>query len=92
MGNIHHQHHPCGVHPRESSQLKELETSDLITRTEYPEVPPKEYYLSEKGQSIMPILRAFREWGISIFLTIGKCSDGVICVIYSRNFRYSQPH
>ena len=41
-----------------STQLKELERDGLLIRREYPQVPPKvEYSLTEKGQSIMPILQ-----------------------------------
>lgn len=47
-----------------SSSLKELEASGLITRTEYPQIPPKvEYRLSERGASLIPILDALCEWG-----------------------------
>ena len=46
------------------SQLKELETSGIIIRTEYPQVPPKvEYSLSAIGQSMMPILQSLCKWG-----------------------------
>lgn len=44
--------------------LKELENSGLIIRKEYQEIPPKvEYYLSDKGKSLMPILDQLCEWG-----------------------------
>lgn len=47
-----------------SVQLKELECDGLITRTEYPQIPPKvEYSLSEKGKSLIPILDAMCNWG-----------------------------
>lgn len=49
-----------------SDQLKELEADGLIIRKEYPQVPPKvEYSLSEKGKSLMPILEAMCDWGVS---------------------------
>ncbi|MCY7502805.1 winged helix-turn-helix transcriptional regulator [Bacillus pumilus] len=48
-----------------SSQLKELEMSELIVRKEYPQIPPKvEYYLTAKGASLIPILEEMCEWGI----------------------------
>lgn len=49
-----------------SDQLKELEADGLIIRKEYPQVPPKvEYSLSKKGKSLMPILEAMCDWGVS---------------------------
>ena len=45
-------------------QLRELETDGLITRTVYPEVPPRvEYAMTDLGRSLMPILTAIRDWG-----------------------------
>ena len=45
-------------------QLRELESDGLITRTVYPEVPPRvEYAMSDLGRSLMPILTAIRDWG-----------------------------
>ena len=56
LGNI--------THKMLSDTLKELEADDLIVRKEYPQVPPKvEYFLSEKGKSLMPILDAMCDWG-----------------------------
>ncbi len=47
-----------------SVQLKELEADGLIIRKEYPQIPPKvEYSLSEKGQSLMPVIDAMGTWG-----------------------------
>ena len=43
---------------------KDLEEDGIITRTVYPEVPPRvEYALSPLGQSMKPILDAMEEWG-----------------------------
>lgn len=47
-----------------SATLKELEADQLIIRTEYPQVPPKvEYRLSERGESLIPVLHALCHWG-----------------------------
>ncbi|GHD60088.1 winged helix-turn-helix transcriptional regulator [Jeongeupia chitinilytica] len=47
-----------------TKQLRELEQDGLITRTVYPEVPPKvEYRLSEYGRTLEPVLLALRDWG-----------------------------
>lgn len=52
------------THKMLSSQLKELANDDLIIRKEYYQVPPKvEYFLSEKGKSLMPILEQLCKWG-----------------------------
>ena len=52
------------THKMRSNQLKELEADNVIVRKEYSQVPPKvEYYLSEKGLSIMPILEEICSWG-----------------------------
>lgn len=51
-------------HKTLSLNLKELENDNLISRTEYPQVPPKvEYRLSERGKSLIPILDSMCEWG-----------------------------
>ena len=47
-----------------SATLKELETDQLVIRTEYPQIPPKvEYRLSERGKSLIPILNDMCDWG-----------------------------
>jgi DNA-binding HxlR family transcriptional regulator len=52
-----------------TEQLKELETEGLITRTEYKEIPPRVVYeLSEKGETLKPIIMAMHEWGIENIL------------------------
>lgn len=47
-----------------SSQLKELEADGLVKRKEYPQIPPKvEYTLTEKAETLLPVLEALCEWG-----------------------------
>ncbi len=44
--------------------LRSMEADGIITRTVYPEVPPKvEYALSELGCTLKPILDAMEIWG-----------------------------
>ena len=47
-----------------SVMLKELAADGLVVRTEYPQVPPKvEYALTERGQSLIPLLHSMCDWG-----------------------------
>ena len=44
--------------------LRTLEQEGLISRTEYPEVPPRvEYKISAYGESVRPLIEAVRVWG-----------------------------
>lgn len=47
-----------------TDSLRAMEDDGIITRTVYPEVPPRvEYALSELGESMRPILDAMWQWG-----------------------------
>ena len=47
-----------------TDSLRAMEEDGIITRTVYPEVPPRvEYALSPLGESMRPILDAMEEWG-----------------------------
>ena len=47
-----------------SANLKELEADRLISRKEYPQIPPKvEYTLTERGRSLMAVLDQLCVWG-----------------------------
>ena len=47
-----------------TAQLRQMEDSGLLTRTVYPEVPPRvEYTLTDLGRSLKLILDAMWTWG-----------------------------
>lgn len=47
-----------------TQQLRELEDDRLVSRTVFAEVPPRvEYALTERGRSVLPVIKAMRLWG-----------------------------
>lgn len=49
-----------------TDSLRSMEEDGIITRTVYPEVPPRvEYALSELGESMRPIISSMETWGLS---------------------------
>ena len=47
-----------------TDSLRSMEEDGIITRTVYPEVPPRvEYALSALGESMRPIMDAMEVWG-----------------------------
>lgn len=47
-----------------TDSLRSMGADGIITRTVYPEVPPRvEYSLTELGKSLKPILDSMRAWG-----------------------------
>lgn len=55
---------PSITHKMLSQQLKELEATELIFRKQYNQIPPKvEYSLTEKGETLIPILQLMSKWG-----------------------------
>ena len=49
-----------------SKELKELEEWGLISRREYPVVPPKtEYSLTSLGRTLEPLMAAMADWGLT---------------------------
>jgi DNA-binding HxlR family transcriptional regulator len=47
-----------------TSQLRELENSEVLTRTVHPEVPPRvEYALTGKGLELISVLEELHAWG-----------------------------
>lgn len=49
-----------------TDSLRSMEADGIITRTVYPEVPPRvEYALNDLGQSMRSIIMAMEEWRIN---------------------------
>ena len=58
--------HSCsGISPRTlAERLRALEQEGIVERRSYPESPPRvEYELTGKGESLLPIIDAMREFG-----------------------------
>ena len=52
-----------------TTQLRELESDGIIKRIIYPEIPPRvEYFLTEKGKSLLPIIDLMKEWGFEYLI------------------------
>ena len=48
-----------------TQQLRSMEEDGLVTRTIYPEVPPRvEYRLTQLGESLFPVVQTAHLWGI----------------------------
>lgn len=48
-----------------TENLRSMEDDRIITRTVYPEVPPRvEYSLSELGEAMRPIVKEMEKWGL----------------------------
>jgi len=59
-----------------SLQLKDLEKDGIIERKLYPEVPPRvEYYLTDFGKTLIPMLEEIALWGRTLAETKGKLVD-----------------
>ena len=49
-----------------SSTLRKLEKFDVISRKQFNSIPPQvEYFLTETGYSLKPILESMDKWGIN---------------------------
>lgn len=56
-----------------TDSLRSLEDDGLITRTVYPEVPPRvEYSLSELGEAMQPIITEMESFGLSYKEQVAK--------------------
>jgi DNA-binding HxlR family transcriptional regulator len=52
--------------PTLTRALRHMETAGLLTRTIYPEVPPRvEYALTERGQSLATPVAMLAEWAVA---------------------------
>ena len=50
-----------------TKHLRALEKDRMVTRTVYPEVPPRvEYTLTENGKALIPVLNTIAEWGSNL--------------------------
>ena len=66
---------PWRVNELKKDSLRSMEADGIITRTVYPEVPPRvEYALSELGESMRPIMKAMEVWGAAYKAQFG--ADG----------------
>lgn len=46
-------------------QLRELEEDGFLNRKIFAEIPPRvEYTITERGESLFPIIAAMKEWGV----------------------------
>ncbi|HZT46199.1 MAG TPA: helix-turn-helix domain-containing protein [Gaiellaceae bacterium] len=54
-----------GISPRTlAERLRELEQEAIVERQSYPESPPRvEYRLTDKGEALLPIIDAMRQFG-----------------------------
>lgn len=54
-----------GISPKTLTQrLKELEQKGIVERTAYATIPPTvEYSLTEKGESLRPVIKEMKLWG-----------------------------
>jgi DNA-binding HxlR family transcriptional regulator len=57
-----------GISPHTlTSRLRQFETYGIVTRTSYPEIPPRvEYQLTPTGERLRDVLDAMADWATSI--------------------------
>ena len=56
-----------------TDSLRSMEEDGIVTRTVYPEVPPRvEYALRALGESMRPIIQAMETWGREYQEAVGR--------------------
>ena len=62
------QHSLSGISNKMFTQsVRELEAEGIVKREIFPVIPPKvEYSLTDKGQTLVPIMENLAKWGVSI--------------------------
>jgi DNA-binding HxlR family transcriptional regulator len=59
-----------------SLQLKDLEHDGIVSRKLYAEVPPRvEYFMTDFGKSLIPMLEEIARWGRGLAESKGKLID-----------------
>jgi DNA-binding HxlR family transcriptional regulator len=68
-----------GISPKTlSARLKSLEEAGILTRTSYPQFPPRvEYALTAMGQELIPLIDHMREYGAK-WLSTGDAASGAM--------------
>ena len=65
-----------------TTQLRELENDGIIKRIIYPEIPPRvEYFLTEKGNSLLPIIDLMKDWGFKYLIPASPAKARERCLI-----------
>jgi DNA-binding HxlR family transcriptional regulator len=58
-----------------TDSLRSMEADGIITRTVFPEVPPRVVYaLSELGESMRPIIKSMEDWGLGYQLSFDNAT------------------
>lgn len=70
----------AGISPGTLSvRLRSLEEEGIIERREFPEMPPRvEYRLTEKGEHLVPIVDAMRDYGTNWLDAHGPCEPAPV--------------
>lgn len=62
-----------------TTQLRELENDGIIERKIYPEIPPRvEYFLTEKGRDLLPVVEQLRDWGLKHEASSKACAPEAV--------------